>query len=417
MNGRVRQIGLMLFMGFLPAAVLAFILWTSDSIIERMRVGLHEQRASALRNLPLEGGLAAQKSYACSLLATATPELKLIAGEWPSALDAETILNLRSTYASETEYGIETGIASPGPGILWIVPTDQGLRVAYQTRRSFYTRLESWRAMVWTIGLVLAGAAFVLFVLIARKLADVFNEMEVKNQELERANRNLEELGTLKSTFLALVSHELRTPLARLTGQVNLIERSAERLPDDIRKRFEEMAVEIAELGRMTKNALDLTRLQSEDLAARVELGQITSVVTMTIGRIRPLATARDLAVELDLPETPPVSHDPYLLERILDNLLVNAVKYAMPKSIIRINIIEEGEAIRIAVESCGPVIPAPDREKIFEKFYRGDDGTDIPGSGLGLYLVRQFILMMGGRAWVEPADDGNRFIVTLPIG
>ncbi|HQG29707.1 MAG TPA: ATP-binding protein, partial [Candidatus Ozemobacteraceae bacterium] len=247
--------------------------------------------------------------------------------------------------------------------------------------------------------------------------ADVFNEMEVKNQELERANRNLEELGTLKSTFLALVSHELRTPLARLTGQVNLIERSAERLPDDIRRRFEEMAVEIAELGRMTKNALDLTRLQSEDLAARVELGQITSVVTMTVGRIRPLAAARDLSVELDLPETPPVSHDPYLLERILDNLLVNAVKYAIPKSIIRIHIIEEIDAIRIAVESCGPIIPAPDREKIFEKFYRGDSGTDIPGSGLGLYLVRQFILMMGGRAWVEPADAGNRFVVTLPIG
>lgn len=417
MNGRIRQIGLMLFMGFLPAAVLAVILWTSDSIIERMRVGLHEQRATVLKTLPLEGGIAVQKSYACSLLATTTLELKHVAGEWPAVFDAETILNLRSTYATETEYGVETGIASPGPGIIWVVPTEQGLRVAYQTRRSFYTRLESWRAMVWTIGLVLSGVTFVLFVLIARKLADVFNEMEIKNQELERANRNLEELGTLKSTFLALVSHELRTPLARLTGQVNLIGRSADRLPEDLRKRFDEMAVEIAELGRMTKNALDLTRLQSEDLAARVELGQISSVVTMTFERIRPMAAARDLPLELVLPETPPVSHDPYLLERILDNLLMNAVKYAMPKSIIRLGITEEDDAIRITVDSSGAVIPAADREKIFEKFYRGDDGTDIPGSGLGLYLVRQFILMMSGRAWVEPIEGGNRFVVTLPIG
>lgn len=417
MNGRMRQIGLMLFMGFLPAVVLAVILWTSDSIIERMRVGLHEQRAAALKNLPLEGGIAAQKSYACSLLATQTMQLKIVSGEWPAALDAETITNLHSMNAREIEYGIETGIASPGPGIIWIVPTKQGLRVAYQTRRSFYTRLESWRAMIWTIGLVLAGVTFVVFVLIARKLADVFNEMEIKNQELERANRNLEELGTLKSTFLALVSHELRTPLARLTGQVNLIGRSSDRLPDDLKKRFDEMSVEIAELGRMTKNALDLTRLQSEDLAARVELGQISPVVTMTVDRIRPMAEGRDLSLELDLPETPPVSHDPYLLERILDNLLVNAVKYAIPKSIIRLGIIEDSNSIRIEVDSRGPEIPATDREKIFEKFYRGDDGTDIPGSGLGLYLVRQFILMMGGRAWVEPIEGGNRFVVTLPIG
>ncbi|HOY68253.1 MAG TPA: ATP-binding protein [Candidatus Ozemobacteraceae bacterium] len=417
MDGRLRQIGLMLFMGFLPAAVLTIVLGASDSLLERMRENLHQQRASALRILPVEGGLSVQKSYVCSILATQGLDLRPVAGTWPVALDPATLLNLRSSYASETESGVEIGIASPGPGILWMIPTDQGFRVAYQTRRSFYARLESWRALMWTAGLLLAGATFVLFVLIARKLADVFNDMEIKNQELERANRNLEELGTLKTTFLALVSHELRTPLARLTGQLNLIRQSADRLPDELRRRFDEMSVEIAELGRMTKNALDLTRLQSEDLAARIELGQISPVVTMTCERARAMAEARGLAIEIQLPETPPVSHDPYLLERILDNLLVNAVKYAAPASTIRFRGVEESAAIRIEIDSSGPVIPAADRERIFEKFYRGEGGIDVPGSGLGLYLVRQFVLMMGGRAWVEPIPDGNRFAITLPIG
>ncbi|HEY9071879.1 MAG TPA: ATP-binding protein [Candidatus Ozemobacteraceae bacterium] len=416
MEGRLRQIGLMLFMGFLPAAVLVVILGASDSILERMRENLHQQRTSALRVLPVEGGLSVQKSYACSILATGGEELRPVAGTWPASLDAVTLLNLRSSYASETEHGVEIGIASPGPGILWMIPTDQGYRVAYQTRRSFYARLESWRALIWTGGLLFAGVTFVLFVLVARKLADVFNEMEIKNQELERANRNLEELGTLKSTFLALVSHELRTPLARLTGQLNLIRQSADRLPDELRRRFDEMSVEIAELGRMTKNALDLTRLQSEDLAARIELGQISPVVVMTCERARTMAEARGLSIETELPETPPVSHDPYLLERILDNLLVNAVKYAAPASAIRLRVVEETAAIRIEIDSCGPVIPPGDRERIFEKFYRGEGGIDVPGSGLGLYLVRQFVLMMGGRAWVEPLADGNRFAITLPL-
>ncbi|HNW35766.1 MAG TPA: hypothetical protein PKM25_12585, partial [Candidatus Ozemobacteraceae bacterium] len=90
MDGRMRQISLMLFMGFLPAAVLAVVLWASDSIVERMRDGLHEQRAAAIRALPAEGGIATQKTYSCMFLSTSTQELKPLAGEWPVALDVET---------------------------------------------------------------------------------------------------------------------------------------------------------------------------------------------------------------------------------------------------------------------------------------------------------------------------------------
>jgi len=417
MSERRRQIFLTLVLGILPALLLGFGLWAYNFLFESMRVSLHEQRAMALRTLTVEVATASVKPYSLAFLRSGSTEIKVLSGEWPKYFDFDSVQGFRSSLGSTTEMGVEVSREASGPAILWIVPVEGGLRLAFQSRRAFYARLESFRVLVWMVGLLFAGGAFLLFVSVSGKLSEVFSEMETKNLELERANRHLEELGSLKSNFLALVSHELRTPLARLIGQINVLRQDAENLPEKVKKRFEDMAVEIEELGRMTKNALDLTRLQSEDLAARSELAQVSPIVKGCIEKLRSAASLRGLEISIDIPETPPVSHDPYLLERILDNLLVNAVKYASEKGRIDVRLVEKESFVQIQVDSSGVIIPETDRDKIFEKFYRLERESDVPGTGLGLYLVRQFILMMGGRAWVEPLTDGNRFIITLPLG
>ncbi len=416
MSRPVRQVHLSLLAGLLPAVFLILALLAYNALIERMQSGLHEQRSLALRTLPT-ASITQQKHYTCiflpSDLATFTP----LTGDWPDTFTITEIRRLRETLGSGTEMGIELDLPEVGPVFFWLVPVEGGYRAAIQSRISFRSRVESFRALIWIGALLLAGLAFFVYVLLARKLSDVFAEMEAKNLELERANRHLEELGKLKSNFLALVSHELRTPLARMAGHIQLIRAQDDKISPELRRRFEEMSLDIEELSRMTKNVLDLTRLQSEDLAARLDLSQVAPLVRTCVERSRPAAATRGLTIECEAPETPPVSHDPYLLERILDNLLVNAVKYSFPESTIRVLLIERESNIEICVESRGEVIPAADREKIFEKFYRIPQEADIPGSGLGLYLVRQFILMMNGRAWVEPREQGNCFIVTLPFG
>ncbi len=415
MNGRARQLTLIIVMGVFPAVLLFLSVWTYNSIFERMRLSLHEQRSLALRNLAAEGGHSQPRPYAVAFLRRGTTEINDVSGDWPKNFDPMTIFGLRASLGSATEFGVEIDQGASGPVLLWILPVEDGFRLALQTRRTFYARLESFRIIMWTVALLLAGGGFILFTSMARKLSDVFTEMEIKNQELERANRNLEELGTLKSNFLALVSHELRTPLARLVGQIKLIRQNQDRLPEEFRKRFGEMETEIEELNRMTKNALDLTRLQSEDLAARMELGQIGKLVQNGVERLQRIAASRGLKIDVETPETPPVSHDPYLLERILDNILVNAIKYSNENTVIAVRLVEQDSFLNIRVENTGPVISSADREKIFEKFYRADVSTEIPGTGLGLYLVRQFILMMNGKVWVEPLESGNRFVITLP--
>ncbi|MFZ2959269.1 MAG: HAMP domain-containing sensor histidine kinase [Candidatus Ozemobacteraceae bacterium] len=359
---------------------------------------------------------ASSSGYPTAFLPDAVASLTVLSGEWPAFLDVQTLRGFSSSLGSSAENGVSIDGKGLEPSFLWIIPVAGGSRIAVQSRRQFYGRLESLRALIWIGGLLLVGGAFVMIVMVSRKLSDVFSEMEAKNIELERANRHLEDLGTLKSNFLALVSHELRTPLARLSGQVNLIRPSMEMLPGDLRGRFEQMALDVEELNRMTKNVLDLTRLQSEDLAARIGLAQIGPLIRGCVERIRSFAESRGIVVTIDLPEAPPVAHDAYLLERILDNLLINAVKYSPESGWINVALAEGTTTLDVRVESSGPVVITADRDRIFEKFYRVEGGADVPGTGLGLYLVRQFMLMMKGRAWVEPIPGGNRFAVTLTL-
>lgn len=414
MKSGLRQSLLIASIAVLPALFLILTLWVYQYLVERMRIGLHEQRANLIRSLTVPPDEDHSRPFLFGRLASDGAAMDVFSGEIPEEIGPEDLLKLYKSHGSATSLGVETSLGRGAPNIVWIIPEEEGFRVAIQSRRSFYARLESLRVLIWTAGLLCMGVVFILFVSLARKMSDLFMEMEEKNRELERANRHLEELGTLKSSFLALVSHELRTPLARLNGHFTLIKQQYLKLPAEVMTRFDEMRVDLEELSRMTKNALDLTRLQSEDLAARVEPGQIAPVVEMLLDRIRPSVEHAGLKLSVLLPELPPVNHDPYLFERILDNLLLNAVKYSRPQGEIRLEFIEDDDKLRVHVESDGETIPDNLRDKIFEKFFRATEDSLVSGSGLGLYIVRQFILMMGGRAWVEPTSTGNRFVITL---
>jgi len=413
----VRQVQLILLLGILPGILLVLTLWIYSWAVEGMKASLHKQRSVSLRSLDVESASSTQHNFSWAIVNDENERLVKASPDWPKEFGPDRIIGFRNSLGTSTENGVEIENDASGPAILWIVKVASETRAALQSRRNFYARWESLRMLLWTAGLILVGGAFIVFVSMARKMSDVFNEMETKNLELERANRELEELGLLKSNFLALVSHELRTPLARLSGNIKQILLSNANFPDEVRKKLDEMAIEIRELSRMMGNVLDLTRLQSEDLSARMILGQIGDLLRGAVERNKMSAAGKGITFELETPETPPVNHDPYLLERILDNLLVNAIKYSKENSKIEIKIIEEGAFIQIHIKNSGHPIPESEKEKIFEKFHRLSKDSEIPGTGLGLYLVRQFIFMMGGRAWVEPLADGNRFIVTLPMG
>ncbi|MBF0409513.1 MAG: hypothetical protein HQM10_19390 [Candidatus Riflebacteria bacterium] len=414
---QIRQYSITLTLGALPAAILILILYACDLLIEKVKKELVDSRITSLK--VFSGGSVASSSRPFSIVHLPVDAASYSIGiqDLPSRLNEEKI----RFYGNQLPVGSETVVqideGEKDSLFLWIYKAKNGIWAAIQSRRSFFSRIDTLKVLIWTGGLIIVGITFILFVFIARKISEVFSEMETKNLELERANRHLEELGKLKSSFLALVSHELRTPLARLNGQVNLILPDSELLPEIMRRRFGELATDVEELNRMTRNVLDLTRLQSEELSVKSGPGQIGELITSAIDRIKPAAERKGLKFDYQELETPPVKHDQYLLERILDNLLNNAVKYSSENGKIAVSMLEHNNFVEIRVESEGHIVPENEREKIFEKFYRLENvGDNIPGTGLGLYLVRKFVLIMGGRVWVEGLETGNRFVVTLPL-
>jgi PAS domain S-box-containing protein len=240
-------------------------------------------------------------------------------------------------------------------------------------------------------------------------------ERKRAEEEIQRAwererevAEHLRSLDELKSLLLHAVSHDLRGPITAILGSALVLEDEDRVLEDDKRAELVRgIATSARKLNRLVTDLLDLDRLErgivepnrrptdAASLARRVvaDLG-FDDVVTVSAGR-----------AEADV--------DPVQVERILENLLVNARSHTPRGTEVRVEIRRDSDGLEIDVEDRGPGVPSELREAIFEPFRQGGTG---PGLGIGLSLVSRFAALHGGRAWVEDAAGGGaRFRVTLP--
>ncbi len=212
----------------------------------------------------------------------------------------------------------------------------------------------------------------------------------------------------LRDTILASVSHELRTPLTSILGfSLTLEERDAEL---DLARRREivgHLAEQAQRLSRLLTDLLDLDRLRLGALPPafkETDVAELVARVTSTHG----------VAVHSE-----PVfaEVDPGKVERIVENLLVNARKHTSEGTKVHVRVAREDGGVLIAVDDRGPGVAEAEREAVFEMFSRGRDlPPGLPGAGVGLALVAQFTALHGGRAWVEENPGGGAsFRVFLP--
>ena len=230
-------------------------------------------------------------------------------------------------------------------------------------------------------------------------------EAEQRVVEAEGAADRLREANEIKDVFLQAVSHDLRGPLAAILGLAGTLERPDLSLSDDDARDLASRIVSNArKLDRIVSDLLDLDRL---------ERGMLTPTFVPTdIGAVvRELVAGADIVAgrRLDLDTAPlTIPADVVMVERIVDNLLRNAVRHTPGDSRIWVRVERMDEGALLTVEDDGPGVTPEDRGRIFEAFNQGG-GTGIDkGVGVGLAVVARFAKLHGGRAWVEERPGGG---------
>jgi PAS domain S-box-containing protein len=231
------------------------------------------------------------------------------------------------------------------------------------------------------------------------------------------AAQQLRALDAMKNTFLEAVSHDLRTPLTSILGSALTLEQSRLELPPaDALDLVHRIAANARKLERLLGDLLDLDRLQRGIVTPQRRPTDVAALIARVIAEIEN-PDARMIDTEVGA-LTAPI--DGPKVERIVENLIANAIRHTPPEAHIRVWTTEQEDGIVIGVDDAGPGIPVGARESIFEPFEQtaGPATEHSPGVGIGLSLVRRFAELHGGRAWVEPRQGGgSSFRVFLPTG
>lgn len=211
----------------------------------------------------------------------------------------------------------------------------------------------------------------------------------------------------LRNSLLSSISHDLRTPLTSISGAASaLVARGAGELAETIYQ-------ESVRLNHQVQNLLDMTRLQSGEIALRLEWHVLAELIGDAIGRCRDLLGHEKVIVAIP-PDLPLLKVDGELLVKLFTNLLENIAQHAPSATEVRITAIDQTDIVRVVVADNGPGIPKGEEAAVFERFARG--GAPGKGLGLGLAICRTIARLHSARIWVRNGREGGaEFHLELP--
>ncbi|MEV4017644.1 ATP-binding protein [Nonomuraea angiospora] len=234
-------------------------------------------------------------------------------------------------------------------------------------------------------------------------------------QEAAERARPLAEADRMRTALLAAVSHDLRTPLASAKAAVESLGNTDVDWSDHDRAELVDTAKEsLDKLDRLVANLLDMSRLQAGVLGLTPEPVALEEVVPRAVDDLGPVRDRIEGDVSIELPE---IVADPALLERVLVNLMSNAVRYSPPDKPVLVTASRHGDHVEIRVIDRGPGIPPEAHDRVFQPFQRLGDRDNHSGVGLGLALSRGLTEAMGGTLVPEETPGGGlTMIMTMPV-
>jgi signal transduction histidine kinase len=219
----------------------------------------------------------------------------------------------------------------------------------------------------------------------------------------------------MKDEFIGLVSHELKTPLTVIMGSINTA--LTEGISSETAKELlENAAASTGDLAGIIDNLLELSRAQANRLMIRKEPVDIAKTILTVVNKIKTESEIHSLIVDIPggLPSLPA---DLLRIERILINLIENAIKYSPDGGIVTISAKQMDEVILVGIEDHGMGISKEDQTRLFKPFERLETVGGIPGTGLGLTVCRRLVEAHGGKIWVESEPgNGATFFFILPL-
>jgi signal transduction histidine kinase len=260
-----------------------------------------------------------------------------------------------------------------------------------------------------------AGGDFTPRELPSRRVSDLGALIDAYNgaaAQVVRAFDERERAEQRMRRFLADAGHELRTPLSIVTAYIEVLRKGAVDDPLLRERAFTTLTAEATRMRRLVERLVALARLEQPETTQPevVDLGALASDAVLAIG------AARGREVECAVESGTFVLADPADLHEAITNLVDNAIKYG-EGSPVHVSVDHENDAVALRVRDQGPGIPAGDREKIFERFYRGAEQQTVEGSGLGLAIATRAANRAGGQLRLERSGEGETvFVLRLPL-
>ncbi len=253
-------------------------------------------------------------------------------------------------------------------------------------------------------------------------LLDTQNVLRAQNEELKYINNQLRELSTLKETLTGMIVHDLKAPLGAVLGAINFLITDPDLNLSSTHARLLTAANAAGDqLLRLTETLLEGQRLEDGHLKPDLEPLELPTLIDVSLHRVSPLLTMSQLQVQCNFPNDLPTAFaDPYISQRIIENLLDNAIKFSPPRTTIAINVTADERMITTSIADAGPGISKDRQQEIFDRFAQIKNAASPStraGFGLGLTFCHLATQAMGGKIWVESdGESGTTFLFTLPI-
>ncbi len=244
-------------------------------------------------------------------------------------------------------------------------------------------------------------------------------QLQIANQELQEANISLQEPDKLKSIFLSSISHELRTPLTSIIGFTDIILKG---MTGDITDEQHNQLTLVFNSGQhllsLINDMLDISKIEAGKISLAPESFLLDEDISEVSRSMDKMVTDKGQKLSISVPPDVLMFHDKQRFNQILINLIGNAIKFTN-KGSIDISGKKIGDDIHISVKDTGIGIREEDMDKLFKPFAKIQMNTDqtIEGTGLGLYLCKKLVDMMGGEIWGESEfSKGSEFTFRIPI-